>query len=213
MRKIIITLIALSAPLLAADWDIGMKNPAGAPRPGPVIGYHKGVVGSVHDLSEEMGFGSACNTCHIPHVQGIRTTTQPATQPALELFRIGGQRRVFQPDRYMPGPTSLLCLGCHDGTIATSTMGTSHALLSGMREGFAVPDGFVWRDHPIGIPYPTGTTRDYRPRAFVEKAGLRLPEGRLECISCHDPHNTQDVEDMLWFSNRRSALCLTCHVK
>jgi predicted CXXCH cytochrome family protein len=128
------------------------------------------------------------------------------------MFRIGGQRRVFQPDRYMPGPTSLLCLGCHDGTIATSTMGTSHALLAGIREGFRVPDGFVWRDHPIGVLYPQGRL-DYHPQAFVEKQGIRLPEGRMECISCHDPHNTCDIDALLVMSNRRSALCLTCHIK
>jgi len=211
MRPLAFLIILLPALLMAAKWD-GLRDPAGAPRPGPIIGYDKGVVGGPHDLTEAMGFGSACNSCHIPHVQGIRTTTQPATQPAVELFRIGGQRRVFQPNRYMPGPTSLLCLGCHDGTIATSTMGTSHALLAGMREGFAVPDGFVWRDHPIGIPYPAGR-RDYRPKSFVEKAGIRLPEGRIECISCHDPHNTRGIEHLLATSNRRSALCLTCHVK
>jgi predicted CXXCH cytochrome family protein len=203
--------IPITALAIAADWD-GLQNPAGAPRPGPIIGYNKGVVGGPHDLSEVFGPGGACNGCHVPHVQAVRTATGPATQPAVEMFRVGGQRRVFQPGRYMPGPTSLLCLGCHDGTIAMSTMGTSHALLAGVREGFAVPDSFVWRDHPIGVLYPVGR-RDYRPRSFVEKAGIRLPEGRVECISCHDPHNTRDIEHLLVMSNRRSALCLTCHIK
>jgi len=211
MKRIAGFVVLLSIVVMAADRD-EPKNPAGAPRPGPVIGYDKGVVGGPHDLTAVMGFGSACNSCHVPHVQGIRPTTQPSTQPAVEMFRIGGQRRIFQPDRYMPGPTSLLCLGCHDGTIATSTMGTSHALLAGVREGFAVPEGFVWRDHPIGVRYPVGR-RDYRPQSFVEKAGIRLPEGRIECVSCHDPHNTHGRENMLTVSNRRSALCLTCHIK
>ncbi|GMU20643.1 MAG: hypothetical protein AMXMBFR13_07400 [Phycisphaerae bacterium] len=178
-----------------------------------VSGYHSRVVGGPHDLTEEMGFGSACNTCHIPHVQAVRPTATPATQPAVELFRISGQRRVFQPGWFMPGPTSLLCMGCHDGTVATSAIGSSHALLAGLREGFAVPDGFVWRDHPIGIPYPSFAPRDYRPIGFVIAQGIRLPEGRIECISCHDPHQESGVEDMLPMSNRRSALCLTCHVK
>lgn len=212
MKGIAVILVFLLGLFPAIEGRAPGDKPAGAPRPGPVVGYHQGVVGSAHDLTESFGFGSACNSCHVPHVQGIRTATQPATQPAVEMFRIGGQRRVFQPDRYMPGPTSLVCLGCHDGTIATSTIGTSHALLAGMREGFKVPDGFVWRDHPIGIPYPSDR-REYHPQAFVANRGVRLPEGRIECISCHDPHNTQDIEDMLVTSNRRSALCLTCHIK
>src|SRR5690606_10304873 len=198
MRTRPILLILIAGLVMAADRDRvenpasrdGLENPAGAPRPGPVVGYHKGVVGGPHDLTETFGFGSACNSCHVPHVQAVRTTTQPATQPAFEMFRIGGQRRVFQPDYYMPGPTSLLCLGCHDGTIATSTMGTSHALRAGMRAGFTVPEGFVWRDHPIGVPYPPAAGKDYRPKGYVEKLGIPLPEGRIECISCHDPHDT-----------------------
>lgn len=211
MKLLILILLPLPALLLAADGGLS-DTPAGAPRPGPTVGYDRGVVGGPHDLTDAFGLASSCNSCHVPHVQGVRTATQPATQPAVEMFRIGGQRKVFQPDRYMPGPTSLLCLGCHDGTIATSTIGTSHALLGGLREGFKPPDGFVWRDHPIGIRYPQNK-RDYQPRAFVEKKGVRLPEGRIECISCHDPHNTRGVDDLLVMSNRRSALCLTCHVK
>ncbi|MBN1343780.1 MAG: hypothetical protein JXQ73_13945 [Phycisphaerae bacterium] len=113
----------------------------------------------------------------------------------------------------MPGPSSLLCLGCHDGTIATSTIGSSHALLAGVRAGFAVPDGFVWRDHPIGVPYPNDR-QNFRPASHVLKGGkIPLPEGRIECISCHDPHNEEGIKGLLVMSNRRSALCLTCHIK
>lgn len=180
--------------------------------------HGRGIVGSVHDFSEsDSEPGSACRSCHVPHIQGVRAVTtapatQPATQPSFQMFRIEGQRRVFVPDRYTPGPTSLICLGCHDGTIATSTIGSSHAMLAGVREGFKVPDGFVWRDHPIGVPYPS-SPREYRPSVFVETKGIRLPEGRIECISCHDPHNQTGMAGMLVTSNRRSALCLTCHIK
>lgn len=176
--------------------------------------YTRGVAGSVHDFTGPLGTpGDACSACHIPHVHAIRPTTQPATQPAAEMFFIEGQRRVFETDRYTPGPTSLICLGCHDGTVATSTIGSAHALLAGVREGFAVPDGFVWRDHPIGVPYPNDR-REYHPVSRVLARGrIRLPEGRLECISCHDPHHAAGAEPMLVMSNRRSALCLECHIK
>ncbi|HOA72931.1 MAG TPA: cytochrome c3 family protein [Phycisphaerae bacterium] len=174
----------------------------------------EGVIGGPHDFSH-FG-GSACDACHVPHVQAIRPvatpTTQPATQPAVELFRIPGQAPVFVPGQFTPGPTSLLCLGCHDGTIGTSTLGSAHAMLAGVREGFGVPDELLWRDHPIGIPYPVDPN-NYRPASFVEKQGIRLPQGRVECISCHDPHNQAGVRGMLWMPNRRSALCLTCHLK
>ncbi|GJM26600.1 MAG: hypothetical protein DHS20C16_30150 [Phycisphaerae bacterium] len=196
------------------------------------VNYMKGTVGSVHDFSDESRRpGDACSACHIPHVQAVRT--RPTTEknagqdgestkrdaidqdvePAVELFRIQGQRQTFVPDRYTPGPTSLICLGCHDGTVASSTIGSAHAMLAGVREGFSVPEGYAWRDHPIGVPYPRNN-RDYRPESFVTAEGkVRLPEGRMECISCHDPHNSAGIDKMLVKSNRRSALCLTCHVK
>ncbi len=136
----------------------------------------------------------------------------PAGPGVLELYRIEGQRQVFQPGKYMPGPTSLICLSCHNGTVATSTMSTGHALLSGERFGLDLSDDFTFRDHPIGVPYPNDP-REYHPQSFVEKKGIPLPDGRLECISCHDPHDQQRIDAMLVMSNRRSALCLTCHKK
>ncbi len=226
MRPMHILPLLLTGGLLAAaatdDGDATVEltdAPALAVR--PERAYHRGVVGGPHDFTDVSGrAGSACNACHVPHIQAIRpvlpeasATTQPAsTQPAVEMYRIGGQRKVFVPGRFTPGPTSLVCLGCHDGTVATSTIGSSHALLAGIREGFAVPDGYAWRDHPIGISYP-GSPREYRPQSFVESKNVRLPEGRIECISCHDPHNVGGHDGMLVMSNRRSALCLTCHIK
>jgi predicted CXXCH cytochrome family protein len=176
--------------------------------------YHKGVVGGVHDLSGATGRPlDACRACHVPHMQAVRPTTQPTTQPTLELYRIAGQRRVYVPDQYMPGPTSLICLGCHDGTLATSTIGSSHALLAGIREGFAMHGGKWLRDHPIGVPYPSDP-REFRPASFVVANGkITLPEGRIECVSCHDPHNASGLDNLLVMSNRRSALCLACHIK
>lgn len=133
-------------------------------------------------------------------------------QPSFESYRIPGQRKVFQTSSYSPGPSSLVCLGCHDGTVATSTIGSSHAMLAGVRAGFEVPDDFVWRDHPIGIEYPRGDP-DYRPRSHVLGESVPLPDGHVECVSCHEPHNRTQLPKMLTKSNSRSALCLTCHVK
>jgi len=175
--------------------------------------YQHGVVGGPHDFSQKSGrAGDACSACHVPHMQAVRVTTQPSTQPALDMFFIKGQRRVFEPGRFTPGATSLICLGCHDGTVAGSTIGSAHAVLAGVHEGFTVPNGFTWRDHPIGVPY-SNNRRDYRPESFLIAEGVRLPEGRIECVSCHDPHNEAGIDKLLIMSNRRSKLCLTCHIK
>lgn len=179
-----------------------------------VAEMRRGVVGSKHDFSAITGSAvDACSACHVPHLQAIRPRDGDGSGAALELFRIAGQREVLVPGRYMPGASSLICLSCHNGTIAASTIGTSHALLAGDAETLGGPGGFTARDHPVGVEYPEGR-KGYHPRARVlADGGVRLPEGRIECISCHDPHNAAGVEKMLAMPNRRSALCLTCHQK
>lgn len=176
--------------------------------------HRAGVVGSKHDFTTPGDpTSNACSACHVPHIQAIRSSTLTTTRPSLETYRIKGQRRIFKDDRYTPGPTSLVCLGCHDGTVATSAVGASHAVLAGVRDGFASRDEYGVRDHPIGIPYPSGD-RGYHTQAFVEAKGrVRLPEGKIECVSCHDPHDSSGTEHMLVMSNRRSRMCLSCHVK
>lgn len=40
--------------------------------------------------------------------------------------------------------------------------------------------------------------------------------GYMECVTCHDVHNTQNApgaERFLWRSNKGSNFCLTCHLK
>jgi predicted CXXCH cytochrome family protein len=212
MNKMAIVLVLLSTTLwTVADSGLSPAKPTDRGDGNIIADHNRGIAGGPHDFSQSGG--NPCSACHIPHVQAMRaTTSRPSSQPAVEMYRIAGQRKVFVPGRYTPGPASLICLGCHDGTVAMSTIGSSHSMLAGVREGFAMPEGLVWRDHPIGIKFPVDR-REFRAQAFVERQGMRLPEGRVECISCHDPHNVAGVKHMLWQSNRRSALCLSCHIK
>jgi hypothetical protein len=110
----------------------GQQSPLPPPDPSPdtIHTYHSGVIGGVHDFTRPGStVADACSACHIPHIQAIRPTVSTTTQPALEMYRIPGQRRVFQPDRYTPGPSSLMCLSCHDGTVATSTIASSGGII------------------------------------------------------------------------------------
>lgn len=181
-------------------------------QPDPIAQATRGVLGSKHDFSALTGRAAdACGACHVPHVQSVRPNESEGEPFSLAFYRMGGQREVLLPDRFMPGPTSLICLSCHNGSVASSTVASSHVLLSAHRSGFEV-DGFSTRDHPIGVEYPAHR-EGYRPRARVLQAGVPLPGNRMECVSCHDPHNAAGVEKMLVMSNRRSALCLSCHEK
>jgi predicted CXXCH cytochrome family protein len=102
----------------------------------------------------------------------------------------------------VPGPpaagSSKRCLTCHDDSIAVSV---THRLVSAQGKG-------GMNDHPVGIPYPSG------PGYHPVPVGVRLFEidgvRRVECASCHDPHDTR-AGAMLRMQNNRSQLCLACH--
>ena len=173
----------------------------------------RGVLGGKHDFSTLTGHpADACSACHVPHLQAVKPKAGEPEPFAISFHRMEGQTPILTPDRYTPGPTSLICLSCHNGALAPSTVASSHALLSAHRAGFEI-DGFSTRDHPIGVEYPI-RQKGYRPRAHVLNSGtISLPHGRMECVSCHDPHNAAGVDHMLVMSNRRSTLCLSCHEK
>lgn len=185
---------------------------SGAVAPAAVATATKGILGSKHDFSTLTGRASdACGACHVPHLQAVQPRKGSAQEGLLELFRIGNQRAALSPGEAAPGATSLICLSCHHGTVASSTIGTAHALVAGHRAGFELDD-FAVRDHPIGVDYPAGR-KGYHPAARALQMGIRLPEGRVECISCHDPHHATGLPWMLSVTVQRSALCLACHDK
>jgi predicted CXXCH cytochrome family protein len=77
------------------------------------------------------------------------------------------------------------CLACHDGTLAGS-----------------IGRG---KDH-IDVAYLAG--KDYN--AVIDRR-IILVNGRVTCISCHNPYSTEAYR--LAMPNNRSRLCLECHRK
>ena len=166
-----------------------------------------GLVGGKHDFTKGGLEGRGlCLPCHVPHLVDAPTplldrrtaTTQPL--------------RPYQTPGAELNGWSLLCLGCHDGVTAKAVYSSPHATtitsdLTGWQFGAAGV-----RSHPVGIKYPLPAAMDkYNPPAAVEAAGLPLPEGRIQCTTCHDAHNTDRHPGMTRISNERSRLCLTCH--
>lgn len=98
------------------------------------------------------------------------------------------------------------CLGCHDGVTAAD----SHrpAALDGGR-GYA---GESRRSHPVGVPYPSWPGRQdrgkFHPMATLPRK-IRLPGGRVSCVSCHDLYAPRD--DLLAVPLEGSELCFACH--
>jgi predicted CXXCH cytochrome family protein len=108
-----------------------------------------------------------------------------------------------------PGSSSLVCLGCHDGSVALNIIGR---------------DNYLGNHHPVGFDYDAvrSVDKEIRPadiayltqtttvRDHLYGAG----NARMECGTCHSVHNAGNSgETLLWRSDASSKLCLACHDK
>jgi predicted CXXCH cytochrome family protein len=132
-----------------------------------------------------------------------------------------------------PNEGSLVCLSCHDGTIAVNSLnnlpGPAGAGTYGTRGGagldaegrlssssHAYVGTDLTNDHPVGVTYDASQD----PTGFYAVTGVptsypdRLLDDGLyvECISCHNPHDNT-FSNFLIESNESSNLCLRCHIK
>ena len=202
LRPLILRLAALSA--LAA---LGV---AAAPSTTPDLGLE----GTKHDFTRlGLSEDQKCSVCHVPG-----NGEDPGSGALWDESADSGKRyKLYGTGSGALGAKSLLCLSCHDGSSAIDAFGG----MEGDRSMADIGGGrsIIGRnrdlngDHPVGVEYP-GWDRDYRSMvAVVQEGFVQLPEGRVECSSCHDPHGQSGIDKLLVKSNVRSALCLTCHRK
>ncbi len=170
-------------------------------------------LGTVHATTER----EVCVFCHTPHHASPNegplwnhemssATYKPYSSATLKA--VVGQ----------PNGSSRLCLSCHDGTVALGAV-RSHSGGIDMNTT-TMPTGVnnvgtdLSADHPISFTYDSalatqvGTLRD--PTLLPPEITLDR-ESRLQCTSCHDPHNNQ-YGNFLVMDNTGSALCVGCHV-
>ncbi|MBI1826449.1 MAG: cytochrome c3 family protein [Planctomycetes bacterium] len=171
-----------------------------------------GIEGSKHDFSKKpWAAGETCGVCHTPH-RDEPPKAAPLWDPNANLSKRFGASAGGRNSAPAGGTT--LCLRCHDGTVAKVTIaGISRARYVNTHNPgiFAAAHGGT--DHPVGVPYPLINKGFHPVTSVMAKETVVLANGRVECISCHDPHGTSGAPHLLVTSNTRSALCLTCHRK
>ncbi len=137
-----------------------------------------------------------------------------------------------------PQSMTLACLSCHDGVSAMNSVinapgsgrvNATDGIIIGeidpkpIRNDVAVTigkDGNLADDHPLSIDYiegkaslkPTSTVISGDGWYRANTIGDLLRNGKVECVSCHDPHGTPYG---LYTRQQRSGskLCLGCHNK
>jgi len=133
-----------------------------------------------------------------------------------------------------PDGSSKLCLSCHDGTVALASFRTNAATgattMANFNSGSGVGYGNLGTDlsttHPISFTYDATLASNDRHlwNPITTLSGIHggsisadmLEAGadgtqKMQCISCHDPHNAAGASHLLIKSNVGSALCYTCH--
>ncbi len=106
-----------------------------------------------------------------------------------------------------PESTSIGCMSCHDGSIATEV---GHRPIAAGGFAVSMPE---WgsNEHPVDIAYRL-THRDtdgpLTPVGSLDQR-IRLFQGDMTCASCHSIYSRQP--NHLTVSNVRSGLCLSCH--
>jgi len=189
--------------------------------------------GTAHDLAGVIpGLDEICVVCHAPHnnlnANGdlLWNHTASTNEGAFTVY----DSPTLDGAAGQPGPTSLLCLGCHDGTVAvdsyggaTGTLNIDNAVFGADTQPFGADLG---NDHPVGVTYDpvadTALNATTTPVTFGDTStgtvANMLQAGGVECASCHDVHATLSGGptgnlSLLNVDNTNSALCLACHIK
>ena len=172
-----------------------------------------------------------CVFCHIPHkasnVGPLWNRANPAATPAYTTYTSSTTKASIG----QPNGSSLLCLGCHDGTIALGDLLSRTARVVIANTNAAGQMGSVLTytvgrdlgdDHPISFVYNAALVTARGELASPAAAGGHFIVGssavrldgtsQMQCSSCHDPHDNTNGK-MLVMNNTNSALCITCHVK
>lgn len=206
------------------------------------------VVGSKHDLSDgsvDPYSNQVCVFCHTPHSANV-TNNYPLWNRFIDttkVFTLYSSSTMNTVPGNPQATNSILCLGCHDGTLGTGivngiTGSDKHVLVNAPGPG-GIPDTTSWPncqrchpdiyggqrvrwlgtnlgdDHPIAMTYPT-QAQDSKFN-LPPDLGHGWPDVPLYNgkVECATCHNVHDsgITPFLRISNVRSALCVKCHIK
>lgn len=188
---------------------------------GPVLVTSQSIITTKHNLSVS-GLGTIkattenkiCIFCHTPH-----NSTPKA--PLWNRNVNGGTYILYNSSTLnalpgQPDGSSILCLSCHDGTIALGdvTNRVSPITMSNSTvTGKANLTTDLSNDHPISFAYNVALAASDGQLKTPPLSIVRLDHNsKMQCTSCHDPHKETNPK-FLVASTQFSALCLQCHDK
>lgn len=165
-----------------------------------------------------------CVFCHTPHHAAPSAPLWNHTLPSQTYAEYDSTVSVTMDmavDVNAATGVSLMCLSCHDGTVAMGSMlnfGNAGTLattqLTNASAAFMGTD--LTSEHPVGILYDTAQDANFNAAGTQTSAILYSNDGGttnyVECGSCHNPHEAT-LTNFQRVDNAGSVLCLDCHIK
>ena len=171
--------------------------------------------GNIKSSSEQ----EICIFCHTPHNAAPMSPLWNRASSGTVYTPYTSSTLISSPGQ--PTGASMLCLSCHDGTVALGSVlsrPTDIVMDNGvttMPPGKTLIGTDLSDDHPVSFDYTSGlaSQRGELVNPDILTGPVKVDRNsQMQCTSCHDPHNN-DNGKFLVMPNTASALCQTCHVK
>ena len=204
--------------LLATIMTLFVTHLSHAQISGDVLGMHSLGPGTPSPIAGARP--DACAYCHAPHSglnRGLwnqKLTTQTYTTYTSDTEKNAGTQPTL-------GRSSNQCLSCHDGTVAVgNTVAYGQVTTRGSMFTQDVFGGNMQSSHPFSLVLPLKDTVDLAASLAASgktadtTGAVRLINGNVECISCHNPHvQAKDPvsRNFLVKDGSSGQLCLACH--
>ena len=156
-----------------------------------------------------------CLFCHTPHSNKPVAPLWNRTDPGLSYTLYSSSTLQSLPGQ--PDGASILCLSCHDGTVALGSVLSRPSTIN-FSGGTFMPSGVnnltrnLRNDHPVSFLYDAALAiadgQLKQPSGITPPVSLK--KGKMQCTSCHDPHKNI-YSDFLVTTSDNSNLCNSCH--
>ena len=202
---------------------------------------HASVANTVHNLSASRPAGAIgsdeiteiCVFCHTPHNANASGNLVDAAlwnrkNTEVTDYTMYAQSELQGDVALSPNTESMVCLSCHDGSLALNNManpvdvgsdpipdliGDPTRLTADGKiatTSYAYIGSDLTDDHPVSVDYEE-TVYHLRQITDIDASIVLFgTESTVECSSCHAVHGTIH-DSFLRMSNSNSALCLACH--
>jgi len=196
-----------------------LANTATAQITGDVLGAHDLSPGSSSPI--QGGLHNPCGYCHVPHSGNGDLAPLWNQKLSNQTYTTYTSTTVQNSDNPKPtlGSQSLLCLSCHDGTVAAGdTVLYGKMPMSGAMYTTDQFGANLQSSHPFSLVLPLKDsielTQSIYANGTTADPKVQLIHGNVECTTCHTPH-VQAIDrisaNFLVRDSVTGQLCLACH--